>query len=108
LFVDVDYKDFVDSRGQIHDSWAYAKVEEFKPYPDMIVRSGGGLHCYWLLTEAVDIREHGPFFKKKLRALAEAVGGDMSAAEAVRILRIPGTINWKYRAPLREVTLAKF
>jgi len=107
LFVDLDFKNCRDSRGDIHDSWIWAALEAF-PYPaDIIVRSGGGLHCYWVLKTPIHLETEAPAFKKKLRSFAKAVGGDKGSAEPAHILRIPGTLNWKYRQPLREVTLVR-
>ena len=67
-----------------------------------IVNSGGGLHVYWPLTEDVpaqDWVEHA----RKLKALCRThnLGADPAiTADAARILRVPGTQNYKEPAPL--------
>lgn len=68
------------------------------PWPTVVVESGRGWHCYWRLTEPVDPREAAAL----CRALAERLGGDPVAAEPARLLRVPGTRNFKYE-PARPV-----
>lgn len=65
--------------------------------PSLIVNSGGGLHCYWLLTECVtlDNQEIRDQFRLALRGLASKFAGDMSCAEVSRMLRLPGFVNTK-------------
>ena len=87
--------------------------------PTMLVRSGGGLHLYWRLTEpTLILGENLDLFERTLRRLAVAVGGvewygcqlrivdvsrpfaDPTCCEAARILRVPGTVNWKRERPV--------
>ncbi len=70
--------------------------------PDpLVVNSGNGVHVYWTLTEPVSPAEWGPV----ANALKEAcVARDLYAdpavtADAARILRIPGTRNYKSDPP---------
>ena len=76
---------------------------EAVPWPTAIVESGRGWHCYWRLSEPVDPDEAAALS----RALAEKLGGDLAAADAARLLRVPGTLNHKYQPPrpvrLREL-----
>jgi P4 family phage/plasmid primase-like protien len=71
----------------------------FLPHPPtIIVNSGGGLHAYWVLEEAVDItwgNEVRNQITSALRRLAMVLAGDMACAEIARILRLPGTHNTK-------------
>ncbi len=66
-----------------------------------IVNSGGGLHVYWPLTEDVpaqDWVEHA----KRLKSLCKQhnLGADPAVtADAARILRVPGTQNFKEATP---------
>ena len=73
------------------------------PWPTAIVESGRGWHCYWRLSEPVDPAEAAQLS----RLLAELLGGDLAAADAARLLRVPGTLNHKYQPPrpvrLREL-----
>ncbi len=72
---------------------------EFLPHPPtVIVNSGGGLHAYWILEQAVDVSPGQPGVQRitaALRKLAMILAGDMQCAEVARILRLPGTMNSK-------------
>ena len=75
-----------------------------------VVGSGGGLHCYWPLTEAVPIDSWKPVaenFKRLCRQENMAI--DMSVtADAARVLRVPETTNFKKKyatpRPVRILT----
>jgi RepB DNA-primase from phage plasmid len=58
------------------------------------VRSGNGVHAYWLLTKAVGC-DKAPRVEQALRRLADLVGGDPAVAEVSRLMRLPGTHNSK-------------
>jgi hypothetical protein len=68
-----------------------------------IVNSGGGLHCYWPFNEPVDPVTWKPIAENfKRLCKQENLKIDMTVtADAARVLRIPGTINYKqkYEAP---------
>jgi P4 family phage/plasmid primase-like protien len=69
----------------------------FLPFPpSIVVNSGGGLHAYWVLEEAVEV-DDGRFthVEAALRQLALILAGDTSCAEIARIMRLPGTANSK-------------
>lgn len=80
---------------------AVAALERHRPAPSMIVRSGTGAHGYWSLIEPVVPDE----LEAANRRLAHALGADMHATDAARILRPPGTLNFKRSEPA-SVTLA--
>jgi P4 family phage/plasmid primase-like protien len=97
LFAEVDTKDFSS------DEEARAKVGAFPLPPSFKFASGGGYHCYWLLTEPIDIRQAGvEKVTEYLRALAFRLSADKKSAEPARVLRVPGTTNTKY-SPARSV-----
>jgi hypothetical protein len=78
------------------------------PDPTFIVRSGGGLHAYWVSKTDLTIDEWQPFADALKRA-AQALGIKLDPAvtgDAVRILRVPGTSNNKYGEP-RPVVLVQ-
>lgn len=62
-----------------------------------VIASGGGLHCYWPFERAVAVPEWKPLadrFKRLCKARGLSI--DMSVtADAARVLRIPGTTNFK-------------
>jgi hypothetical protein len=76
------------------------------PVPTL-VNSGRGVHAYWPLTEAVS-REEWELVAFKLRSLcnSQRLYVDGSVFEVARILRLPGTLNFKENPPL-PVTVLK-
>lgn len=68
-----------------------------------VVASGGGLHCYWALEHSVPVGMWKPV-AENLKRLCKQQGLsiDMTVtADAARVLRIPGTMNFKakYETP---------
>ena len=98
-----------DAVERCHVLWADADspesieaLEHFSPAPSLVVASGRGVHAYWSLLEPL-----APAWAEKAnRRLAHALGADMQAVDAARILRPPGTTNWKTGTP-RPVELER-
>jgi hypothetical protein len=71
-------------------------LPEFELQPNLIVASSTGkYHCYWNLTSSVgaqDLESHN-------RGLAYAFDADKSGWDANQLLRVPGTLNYKYDPP---------
>ncbi len=85
------------------------------PAPNVLTRSGGGLHAYWLLDPPAPCKtaEEQDRVRRVLRRVVLAVGGDnerahadRASAEPARVLRLPGTFNHKTGSP-RPVTLLR-
>ncbi len=103
LYAEFDAKDF---GGELDETLAH--VRGLAVPPSVIVASGGGYHCYWLLAEpfvldtpekrqrAVDVQARWTTF----------VRGDKAAKDIARVLRVPGTLNYKYE-PARPVTFVE-
>jgi hypothetical protein len=79
------------------------------PQP-ILVSSGYGIHAYWLLEETISRLDWEPL-ANRLRELCVEQGliVDPSVFEASRVLRVPGTYNFKQQEPvevkvLNEVT----
>lgn len=66
-----------------------------------VINSGGGLHVYWPLTEDVDASEWVRYAKslKRLCAQHNLHADPAVTADCVRILRVPGTSNFKTDTP---------
>ena len=66
-----------------------------------VVHSGGGVHAYWPFTEDVPVAEWLPAARAfKALCVANKLGIDLSVtADAARILRVPGTHNYKTGTP---------
>ncbi|TRZ99006.1 MAG: hypothetical protein D4R84_02725 [Rhodocyclaceae bacterium] len=76
------------------------------PEPTFFVSTGGGLHIYWVLNRAID-RETWQTSARKLKTLTKGqrlLADDSRTADIASVLRIPGTLNYKYIPP-RFVTL---
>ena len=72
----------------------------------IIVNSGRGLHVYWALTEEVSPEQWQPV-ANRLRQLCviHDLYVDGSVFETARILRIPGTLNFKDDPPNKVVVV---
>ena len=94
LFADIDLKDVDDTVENIE-----RKLKEMLPLPpSMMVRSGNGLHAYWIFKELISINGNDEMkdrIEADLRVLADLVGGDLQVCEVARLLRLPGSHNSK-------------
>ncbi len=97
LFADLDFK-------ASSEDAARARLAAFPLQPSLVIKSGGGLHAYWVLSGLLNLSRDAAYTKALLQRLADAVGGDPASAEPAHILRVPGTSNWKYDPP-RAVTV---
>jgi len=97
LWCDIDFK-------QTPPEIARENLKSFPFKPTIIVKSGNGVHCYWLLSEPAEKDDIGRI-EDINRRNAVALGGDLAATDAARIMRVPGTLNHKYQPP-RECVLA--
>ena len=84
------------------------------PAPHLAVGSGNGCHVYWRLAavEALPDADSRRQFRSLLRRLCGAIGGapdaahaDLASTDAARILRLPGTRNWKDTANPKPVRI---
>lgn len=96
-----------DSVNQVHVVWVDADSKEavealghFTPAPSLVISSGWGKHGYWALRWGASPEEA----EQANRRLAYALGADMASTDAARILRPPGTFNFKGTEP-RPVVL---
>ncbi len=91
LWVDVDWKGF-------EGGWKEAgeMLAAFEHGPSIVVETGNGWHCYWLLREPEEVTpENRLYLRGLLLGLAEALGGDRKCRDLSRVLRVPGTLNLK-------------
>lgn len=94
LWADVDAKKASDvpSAGK---AIALATINGFPIPPQFLVDSGGGFHCYWKLERPVPHADAKPV----MSWIADALNGD-KVQDAPRVLRVPGTLNWKRGEPV--------
>lgn len=105
LYSDFDLKDYQEDKGLIA-----AHIRELNPPPSVIIDSGGGYHCYWLLKEPFLITSDltQQIASDLQRSWVAYVKGDLAVHDLARIMRVPGTSNYKYDPPrpvmsIREV-----
>ncbi len=93
IYADLDFK-------TVPEADARARLAGCPLPPSIIVATGGGLHPYWLQKEPADLHSELEPVERTLRGLAQYLGADRACAEAARVLRVPGTRNFKYTPPL--------
>lgn len=71
-----------------------------------VLSSGGGVHCYWPLTDVIDAVSWKPIAENfKRLCIQEGLKFDKNvAADIVRVLRMPGTYNLKEKYPEPRLT----
>jgi hypothetical protein len=96
LHADIDFKDHNCAPEEIQQ-----KIEQALLPASLVIATGGGLHCYWLLREAeAATPEMVARVEAALRRLADHIGGDPQCAEISRLMRVPGTTNHKRETPI--------
>lgn len=95
LYTEFDFKDFASAEATIEH------VNNLPHPPSIIINSGGGLHCYWLLDVAFNCADEASRERLKvcISAFVRANGGDTGAKDLARVLRVPDTLNTKYTPP---------
>lgn len=96
LWVDVDSKQFGG------DTEAREALRQYAAPPTFVVYSGHGYHAYWQLMDPADPAQA----ESLMRAIAQQVGGDHTH-DCTRLLRVPGTINYKDKSALVDCVLAE-
>jgi len=105
---EVDYGNDGHKKAPLHANYdeALDAIDQFAFEPSIITHSGGGFHCYWVLGSPINVKETGvdkiEGINKKLSAL---IGGDPGTQDISRVLRVPGTFNFKMPDNPRPVTL---
>jgi putative DNA primase/helicase len=96
LHADIDYKNHDLDPMEIR-----RRIDQAALPASLIVESGGGLHLYFLLREAIAATpETMERAERLLHSLADHVGGDHEVAHSAALMRLPGTLNCKRDAPV--------
>ena len=100
LFVDADDK-------HLGEEETRRRIDACPLPPSIIVESGAGLHVYWMLKRPFYLKKEMAAAKRWLRHIAASVADevDESVSEPARVLRIPGSYNYKYDPPRPVTTL---
>ena len=99
LWADFDGKNF---RGKMGPGSAIAEIANIRLAPQIVVDSGNGYHAYWLLDRPYDFAEA----HLGMTAIERAHHSD-HCSDAPRILRVPGTFNFK-NGETKPVRIVKF
>lgn len=109
IWLDVDVKEAPKGYPTLQEAaravYVFCKSARL-PEPSALVKSGGGLHAYWISERELSVDEWRPY-AEGLKALAIQHGLRCDAgvtSDPARILRVPGTYNFKETVP-REVQL---
>src|SRR5262245_29354735 len=96
LHADIDFKDHDLVPEEIR-----RRLDQTLLPASLVIATGGGLHCYWLFREA-EAATPGMVARVEaaLRQLADHIGGDPQCAEISRLMRVPGTVNYKRENPV--------
>ncbi len=82
-------------------------IQTFNPEPTVVIHSGGGFHCYWVLSNPVKVSDIGVDVLESInKSLSQKLGGDPGTHDISRVLRVSGTFNFKIPDNPRPVTLA--
>lgn len=98
VHADIDFKDIETPRDEV-----LAILRGLEIPPSILIRSGNGVHAYWLLKEGLDAQTEGERVEAAMRLLADTVGGDNAPAHIAGLMRMPGSHNSK-RGSWVEVT----
>lgn len=110
IWMDIDVKDDGKSYASLDEAMTALNTflwDASLPFPSALVKSGGGLHVYWISDKAMTPAEWWPF-AHGLKAEALRLGFKIDAGitgDAARVLRVPGTFNNKIPDQPRPVVL---
>ena len=88
LWSDIDFKN-------LPREVAERRIGRFSCPPSAVIESGNGLHLYWFLAEPMNAQDDQQLIESSVLALAEAFGADQAVCDVARIMRVPGTLNFK-------------
>ncbi len=106
IWLDIDVKDppkgYATKDEARHALDAFVKAAGL-PAPSAIIGSGGGLHVYWISSNPLTVDEWKPYAEGlKTAAIQHGLRCDAGlTTDCARILRVPGTYNYKTDPPRR-------
>ena len=103
FFLDLDCgegKEFSDQSAAVKELRSFCTKAKL-PKPTIMVNSGRGVHVYWVLDSAITYAEWSPvaYALKRTCVVHEFPADPVVTADGARILRIPGTRNFKSDPP---------
>lgn len=104
IWLDVDVKDPPKGYTTLDDALTavatFVKAAGLVP-PSALVATGGGLHIYWISNRPLSVAEWQPYAEglKTLAVKHKLLCDAGVTTDAARILRVPGTFNFKLDVP---------
>jgi len=95
---EIDYGNDGHKKKSVHENYdqALTTIDNFSMQPTAVIHSGGGFHCYWVLEKPLPVKKHGVAAIEAVnKFLSQQLGGDPGTQDISRVLRIPGTLNFK-------------
>lgn len=80
------------------------KLPDELQHPTAIIRSGGGVHIYWILQYKHKVSKCLNLWKKTMRKLKDDLGGDPKVIDHARLMRLPGSWNPKSNSKCEFIT----
>jgi len=105
---EVDYGQAGHKKKPEYDTYddALAAIIAFEIPPTIVIHSGGGFHCYWVLNTPANVSESGlKNLENVNRAIIAKIHADGGTHNINRILRVSGTFNFKIPDNPRPVTV---
>lgn len=99
LWVDLDGKDFSGGKEEALSALTHASLSTLEP--SYVVDSGNGYHAYWVLDDFLYDRL---LLEQTNKGIAVVTGGDKTH-NCNRVLRVPGTKNWKDKNNPKECVI---
>jgi len=85
---------------------ALTAIRAFEIPASLVIHSGGGFHCYWILDFPAEVLKIGLNDLKNVnRAILSKIHADGGTHNINRILRVPGTFNFKIPGNPRPVII---
>lgn len=105
IHLDIDWNDASGNRITASPEMIAEKVAELKAWkqPSALIGSGNGLQALWRLNWPISVA----LAKDINRGVLRQFGGDPSGSDGVKLLRVPGFINWPLRHPGLKPTRSK-
>lgn len=101
FFVDIDWEKGIsqaDKKQKMQEMYMEA-CDKDMPVPTIVVETQKGMHMYWILESPILKGNKWEDIVSDYRAITIAIinyfGGDISAKDPTRVLRLPETKHWK-------------
>lgn len=107
LWFDIDFKSGLTDPQAVVTALKEFSLASAMPPPSILVHSGNGMHAYWPFSYPIEYAKwQGLADALKAAAKAHGLAADLACtADACRVLRPPGTTNWKDPTNPKNVTL---